>query len=81
MSRSRRLAGIELAMRHFAVSIHIGLLVHAAYALEIHDVKSILRTQVAWVLCLNFTTDFLAFFLKLKRGHLGFSEDNAVGLR
>ncbi len=48
-SRNRRFGGVPLRLSHFAVGIHIGLLIDPAKVFECADIIRILRTQVARV--------------------------------
>ncbi|EIC06918.1 hypothetical protein OR221_3001, partial [Microbacterium laevaniformans OR221] len=52
-------------MSDFAVRIDIGLLIDTTNALEVSDIKRVLRPKVAWVRGFNLTTGFIVVFFAL----------------
>ena len=67
-----RLGGVQLAMDHLAVGVHVGLLVDSARPLEGTHVEGILGAQIAGMGGFDFAVVLLVEFLFLQRLDLGF---------
>ena len=74
---NRRFGRVELRKRYLAVGIDEGLLVNAAYTLEVTDIECILRTKITWMHRFNFTTGLIIILFLFKCRNLCIREDNA----
>ena len=75
--RDRCFGGVQFAVRHFAVSVHVSLLVNTPHAFEVADVEGVLRPQVTRVGGFDFAAGFVILLLFLQGRNLRVAQNQA----